>query len=29
MMEFKLGDGTLGYGLSEGGFRLPCHGAAA
>ena len=23
MMEFKLGDGTLGYGLSEGGFRLP------
>jgi len=23
MMEFKLGDGTVGYGLSEGGFRLP------
>jgi hypothetical protein len=23
MMEFKLEDGTVGYGLCEGGFRLP------
>ncbi|WP_114970561.1 DUF7064 domain-containing protein [Rhodoferax ferrireducens] len=23
MMEFRLSDGTLGYGLCEGGFRLP------
>jgi hypothetical protein len=23
MMEFRLADGTVGYGLSEGGFRLP------
>ena len=23
MMEYRLADGTVGYGLSEGGFRLP------
>jgi hypothetical protein len=23
MMEFRLGDGTVGYGMCEGGFRLP------
>ncbi len=26
MMEFRLGDGTRGYGMSEGGFRLPWRG---
>jgi hypothetical protein len=29
MMEFRLDDGTLGYGLCEGGFRLPWAGAQA
>lgn len=29
MMEFRLDDGTLGYGLCEGGFRLPWRGLGA
>jgi hypothetical protein len=23
MMEFRLSDGTIGYGMGEGGFRFP------
>ncbi len=26
IMEYRLADGTLGYGLAEGGFRLPWRG---
>jgi hypothetical protein len=26
IMEYKLADGTIGYGLGEGGFRLPWRG---
>lgn len=26
IMKFTMGDGTLGYGMSEGGFRLPWRG---
>jgi hypothetical protein len=26
IIEFRLGDGTIGYGMSEGGFRLPWRG---
>lgn len=29
LMEFRLADGTVGYGLYENGYRLPWHGEAA
>lgn len=29
LMEFRLGDGTIGYGLYENGYRLPWQGAAS